>query len=126
MEENTEKLENTSKNVVKPLRDENGRLLPGQVSLNPAGKPKGALSFATKWERMVEKIAMQNNLTPEEIDEQLLLVGYKKAKDGDYSFYRDAMDRIHGKPVQPSEVEVKGNLTIQFAEEFKNKNEKTS
>ncbi len=72
---------------------------------NTEGRPKGALSFATKWERMVEKIAMQNNLTPEEIDEQLLLVGYKKAKDGDYSFYRDAMDRIHGKAEQTLKVD---------------------
>lgn len=91
---------------------------PKGISGNPAGKPKGTLSFATKWERMVEKIAMQNNLTPEEIDEQLLLVGYKKAKDGDYSFYRDAMDRIHGKPMQPTELDVKGTLSIQFSNDF--------
>jgi len=78
--------------------------------LNPNGKPKGTLSFATKWERMVDKIATQNNLTPDEIDEQLLLVGYKKAKDGDYSFYRDAMDRIHGKA--PQVVDFKGDITV--------------
>lgn len=59
---------------------------------------------------MVEKIASQNNLTPEEIDEQLLLVGYKKAKGGDYSFYRDAMDRIHGKA--PQVVDFKGDITM--------------
>lgn len=96
MEEKPEKPEIAGN---KQARNPDGTF-PKGVSGNPAGKPKGTLSFATKWERMVEKIAMQNNLTPEEIDEQLLLVGYKKAKDGDYSFYRDAMDRIHGKPQQ--------------------------
>lgn len=96
MEENREKPEIAGN---KQERNPDGTFLKG-ISGNPAGKPKGTLSFATKWERMVEKIAMQNNLTSEEIDEQLLLVGYKKAKDGDYSFYRDAMDRIHGKAEQ--------------------------
>lgn len=122
MEENTEKPINNGEKMVE--RNPDGTIKSGV--LNPKGKPKGTLSFATKWERMVEKIAMQNNLTPEEIDEQLLLVGYKRAKEGDYSFYRDAMDRIHGKPMQPTEMEVKGNLTIQFAEDFNNKHEKTS
>jgi hypothetical protein len=122
MEENTEKPINNGEKMVE--RNPDGTIKSGV--LNPKGKPKGALSFATKWERMVEKIAMQNNLTPEEIDEQLLLVGYKRAKEGDYSFYRDAMDRIHGKPMQPTELDVKGNLTIQFAEDFKNKDVSTT
>lgn len=72
---------------------------------NLAGRPVGSLDFKTKWYKMIDKIATQNNLTPEEIDEQLLLVGYKKAKDGDYSFYRDAMDRIHGKAEQTLKVD---------------------
>lgn len=39
-------LENTS---TKPeiLRDDHGRILPGQESLNPAGKPKGARHLST-------------------------------------------------------------------------------
>lgn len=68
------------------------------------GRTLGSLDFKTKWYKMVDKLAAQNNLTPEEIDQQLLLVGYKKAKDGDYSFYRDAMDRIHGRPMQPTDI----------------------
>lgn len=32
----------------KPLRDERGRLLPNQVSLNPNGKPKGTYSLKSK------------------------------------------------------------------------------
>ncbi len=90
------------------IRDDKGRLVKGTPP--GPGRPKGSENFATKWERMVKKIADQNNLTPDEIDEQLLLVGYKKAKDGDYSFYRDAMDRIHGKA--PQVVDFKGDITV--------------
>jgi len=50
MGEDTEKLANTSDNLVKPLRDSNGRLLPGQASLNPLGKPKGSNNFETDFD----------------------------------------------------------------------------
>lgn len=106
MDKDSEKLARNSGEIA---REPNGQLKKGVV-LNPNGRPKGSLDFKTKWERMVNKIATQNNLSPEEIDEQLLLVGYKKAKDGDYSFYRDAMDRIHGKA--PQVVDFKGDITV--------------
>jgi len=75
------------------------------VKGNPGGgRPQGSLDFKTKFYKMIDKIASNNNLTPEEVEEQLLMVGYKRAKDGDYSFYRDIMDRVHGRPVQKSEL----------------------
>ena len=121
MEQNSEKAVTTAKEV---------RGVPFKKGDDPRrnidGRPQGSLDFKTKWYKMIDKIAEVNDITSEEVELELIKVGYKRAKDGDYSFYRDAMDRIHGKPVQPSEVEVKGNLTIQFAEEFKNKDEKPS
>lgn len=68
---------------------------------NTAGRPVGSLDFKTKWEIFIDKVAKQNNLTPQEIDEQLFAIGFKKAKEGDYSFYRDLHDRLYGKPQQP-------------------------
>lgn len=82
------------------------------VSGNPAGKPVGTTSFKTKWEKFIEKVATQNNMTPEEIDEQLLAVGFKKAKEGDFQFYKDIHDRVHGKAVQPTEL--KGNIEVEI------------
>lgn len=73
------------------------------VSGNPAGRPVGSLNFATKWKIFIEKVAKQNNMTPDEIDEQLLAVGFKKAKEGDFQFYKDIHDRVHGKAIQPTE-----------------------
>ena len=100
MEKDTEKRVNTGRN-------QDGTFQKG-VSGNPAGKPKGAISFATKWERMIEKIAETNSITPDDVEMELIKVGYKRAKDGDYSFYRDAMDRIHGKPMQPTDITSNG------------------
>ena len=97
--EQPSKSRNTSANLVK--RDEKGRILPGQQSLNPDGKPVGALDFKTKWFKFIDKVAKQNDITPDEVDEQLLAVAFKQAKDANYPFYRDIQDRVHGKPVQP-------------------------
>ncbi len=71
---------------------------------NIAGRPKGAKDFITKWNAMVEKLASQNNTTIDEIDEQLLLVAFKKAKDGDFNFYKDVMDRKHGQAVKAVDI----------------------
>jgi hypothetical protein len=81
---------------------------PGQ-SGNPNGRPKGSLNFKTKWEKFVSKIAAKDNLLPEDIDEKLMLVAYKKANDGDYQFYRDIHDRVYGKPLQTTDITTKGD-----------------
>jgi len=82
----------------KVVRNEKGQIVSGTP--NPYGRPTGAESFSTKWKKAVEKIAKMNNTTEEEIEMQLLLVGFKKAKDGDYRFYQDIFDRVYGKPKQ--------------------------
>lgn len=96
MDKDTEILNNNSEKIV---RNEKGQLPKGAV-LNPNGRPKGSESFSTKFYKVIDKLANQNDLTPDEIEEQLILVGYKKAKEGDYQFYRDLHDRIHGKAPQ--------------------------
>ena len=94
-------MEKDTKNPI--IRDEKGKFIPGHSAPGP-GRPQGSLDFKTKFYKVIDKLAEQNNITAEEVEEQLLLVGYKKAKDGDYSFYRDLMDRIHGKPIQKNEL----------------------
>lgn len=79
----------------------NGQFLPGNKL---GGRTAGAVDFKTKFYLMLDKIAKNNNMTPDEVEEQLLMVGYKKAKEGDYSFYRDVMDRVHGRPIQKNEL----------------------
>lgn len=65
---------------------------------NPAGRPKGALNFATKFRVFIEKVAEQEDITPEEVEEKLMAVGYKGAKEGDFRFWADIFNRVYGKP----------------------------
>jgi len=93
-----------SNNGAKVERNPDGTIKAGSV-LNPKGRGQGVPNFSTKFYKAISKIADQNSMTADEIEEQLLLVGYKKAKDGDYRFYQDIFDRVYGKPKQSTEVD---------------------
>ena len=77
---------------------------PGE-SGNPAGRPKGSLNFATKWWKFIDIIAVKNQITAEEVEQQLLKVGFERASEGDHKFWGDILDRVYGKPRQTVEVE---------------------
>jgi len=68
---------------------------------NPNGRPKGQRNYATIYWEAMKKIAANQNMTPEELEEVLHQSGITKAIKGDYAFYRDTLDRLHGKPTQP-------------------------
>lgn len=91
------------------VRNEKGQFVPG-VSGNPAGKRPGAENFKTKWLKFIDKIAAQNNITPDEVDEQLLAVAFKQMKSGDFRYWKDIQDRVYGMAKQP--IEHLGKLTI--------------
>lgn len=82
--------------------------------LNPKGKAPGTLAFKTQWFNFIEKVAKENNLKPEDIQNNLNKVGLNKAQEGDFQFYKDLHDRIYGKPVQPIEGDVNSELTIKI------------
>ena len=66
-----------SENLVK--RDEHGRILPGQQSLNPAGKPKGTISLTTKIKNRLKAIGPDGK---REVIEQLADNIVQDALDG--------------------------------------------
>lgn len=76
--------------------------------LNPNGRPKGSLNYATKMRRAIEAVAKAQDKTPEEIEEMIYKTGLRQAMKGDYNFYRDYQDRFHGKPVQPTDITTQG------------------
>ena len=77
----------------------------GTFATGNPGRPKGTLNFSTKWKIFINKIAEQNELKPGDIEDQLMMVAFNRAKSGDFSFWRDIHDRVYGKAVQPLEVE---------------------
>lgn len=72
---------------------------------NPNGRPKGALNFSTKFYKALEKFAEQNGKTLEQEEEEMLIEGFKRAKEGDYRFFQDLNDRVYGKPKQVQEID---------------------
>lgn len=70
---------------------------PGETH-NPNGRPKGQRNYATIYREALRKIGETKDMTPEEVEDLLARSGLHKALKGDYKFYEDTMNRIHGKP----------------------------
>ena len=76
----------------------------GDPSPNPKGRLPGQRNYATIYRQALINIANAKGKTPEEIEEMIEQVGLDKAMSGDYNFFKDVRDRIHGKPMQPQDV----------------------
>jgi len=64
---------------------------------NPKGKPVGTKSFSTLMDTAVKEIAKVNKITEGEVWQVLIKRGYSEAKDGNYLFFKDLLDRYYGK-----------------------------
>lgn len=86
----------------------NGNLIPPVKGerRNPDGRPKGQRNYATIYREALIKLAESQDKTPEEIEEILVQSGLKNALKGDYRFYQDIHDRLHGKPVQENKTDL--------------------
>lgn len=76
---------------------EKGTWKPGQ-SGNPNGRPKGRRNFETIYYAALEKLAELNGKTAEELEDEIVQNAIATARKGNYQFYKDNMDRLHGKP----------------------------
>lgn len=104
---NGEKLEEVERN-------EKGQVVSGV--LNPNGRPKGSRNFNTLSDEAIEEYARANKLDIEEVRKRLYIKGIKGILDGDFSFYRDYMDRVHGKPTQPIDLSGDNEVWDKLAE----------
>lgn len=82
-------------------KDEKGRFVPGHSLAK--GRPEGSRNFATIYRAALKKIAEANGKSLDEIEDDLVKVAINRAKDGDFRFYQDLMDRLNGKPVVRTE-----------------------
>lgn len=102
--------ENVTKTYTDPIT---GKFVTG----NPGGgRPKGSKSFETIYRDALRVIADTNGTDLDTVERELVETAIKKAKEGDYRFYQDIMDRLNGKPVQRSE-NVNANVDVNKLEQ---------
>lgn len=73
---------------------------------NPNGRPKGQRNYATIYKEALRKLAESKNLTPDELEEMLEETGLNQALKGNFAFWKDIRDRIHGKATETHNVKV--------------------
>ena len=93
---------------------------------NPKGRPIGQKNYATLYREALIKIAKDNETTPDAIEARLLSKGVANAIAGDYRFYKDVLDRIHGTALQKSQTEVTTPIPILYVSNNNSNKEDTS
>lgn len=89
-------------------RPQNKNLKPfkkGQ-SGNPAGMKPGQKQYATLYREALIKLAKKNGKTSDDLEVEMLTNAFTRAHAGDYRFYKDILDRIHGTALQKASIEV--------------------
>lgn len=82
---------------------------------NPNGRPKGQRNYKTIYREALTKIGEAEGKTPEEIETMMEEVGLKQGLKGNFNFWKDVRDRVHGQPTK--KVEFDGNVIIRGAKD---------
>jgi len=93
----------------------------GDPNINRTGLNKGSKkekAFIEYYDEIAEDLAKENGMDVEEVKKIIYKVGYKKAKEGNYSFYKDILDRIHGTATNKTDMNVNANVTFTIAEKL--------
>lgn len=94
-------------------RDALGRILPGH-SLNPSGRQAGSENFKTIFEKALKEVAKLNKIDPGDLHAQIIAKGIQSARNGDFRFYKDLLDRLYGKSNEKVAMDLTtGGLPIQ-------------
>jgi len=84
---------------------------------NPGGgRPEGTKNFSTLMDEAVDEIAKANKITKSEVWQILIKRGYSEAKDGNYPFYKDLLDRYFGKAHDVFEGDPNNPLIVEISE----------
>ena len=82
------------------------------------GRPPGQRNYKTIQREALMKIGSTLNMTLEEVETTIHEVGLKKAIKGEYNFYKDYMDREHGK-VADKTVNLNLNVPVEPTQRLK-------
>lgn len=107
-----EKVNNSVGNKVE--RPQNKHLIPlkpGETA-NPNGRPLGQRNYATIYKEAMQILADKNATTPEQLEAEMIANAAVLARKGDFRFYKDILDRIHGSPVSRTELTGKDGLNL--------------
>lgn len=95
---------NTDKNTDKRLKNLKPAWKKGDPSPNPTGRKLGQRDYATIYKEALIKLGALNNKTPLDIEDEIHSVGILNARKGDYKFYKDVLDRLHGQAVNTEQI----------------------
>ena len=73
---------------------------------NPNGRPKGRKNFATVYREALEHLARLNHTTADALEVEMYANALAKARKGEYSFYRDTVDRLYGRAQENVNMQV--------------------
>lgn len=76
------------------------------------GRPLGQKNYATLYREALIKLAKLNDKEPEELELEILSKGIMNARAGDYRFYKDILDRLHGQAIQKSDITSGGDKIV--------------
>lgn len=91
----TENIENLNNG-----RDNKGKFKEGHSGF----KQRGTGDFSKDFGRFIKKMAKKEGMTVSQTREMLFKVAWAEAKNGNYNFFRDIMDRYYGKALQTVDV----------------------
>ena len=94
------------------IREKNLKPFKKGQSGNPNGRPKGQRNYKTIYREALIKLAELNDIDPDSLETEMLMNAIKKARAGDIAFFRDTMDRLHGKAEQQINADIDGEIKI--------------
>ena len=75
---------------------------------NSEGRPKGSLGFSTLFKKAIKKIAKEEKANIKDPETQLVVKAIIEGLKGNYSYYKDIMDRRYGKAKESLDVTTRG------------------
>ncbi len=103
-------------NIPKEKRGDLNLFIKGGKSPNPNGRPNGQKNYSTLYREALIKLGQLNGKEPDELELEMISKGFMNARSGDYKFYKDVLDRLHG--TAPQTIDVKANVKLFFDKSF--------
>ena len=85
------------------------------------GRPLGQRNYATIYMEAMRILADKNSTTPEALEAEMIANAAVLARKGDYRFYKDILDRIHGSATIKTDIMSDGKPILQISEEIARK-----